>query len=65
MSDWLSRAEGFDVLDEPARKALRGLTPVSVPKGQVLFHPGDPVSAFVVVPDGRVDVFLTGAAEAD
>jgi CRP/FNR family transcriptional regulator len=36
------------------------LPPVVVPRGQVLFHPGDLATGFVVVLTGRVEVHLTG-----
>ncbi len=39
---------------------LAGLVPRDVPKGAVLFRHGDPAAGFVVVLEGRIEVYLTG-----
>lgn len=39
---------------------LGALVAQDLPKGQVLFHPGDAAQGFVVVLSGRIEVFLTG-----
>lgn len=45
----------------PATAArLADLPSRAVPKGTVLFRPGDPAEGFVVVLDGRIEVYLTG-----
>ena len=41
------------------------IAPMDVPKGTVLFHPGDTVQGFVVVLSGRIEVFLTGPTGRD
>lgn len=40
--------------------ALGALPARAVPRGVVLFHPGDSAKGFVVVLSGRIDVYLTG-----
>jgi CRP/FNR family transcriptional regulator len=59
MTDWLSRAHLPD-LPAPARAGLAALHPVDLPRGHVIFRPGDPAQAFALVLSGRIDVFLTG-----
>ncbi len=39
---------------------LADLPSRAVPKGAVLFRPGDPAEGFVVVLQGRIEVYLTG-----
>ena len=53
-----------DILDisAAARAALGALPRQDVPRGTVLFRPGDAAQGFVVVLAGRVEVFLTGAS---
>ncbi len=41
-------------------RRLAALPVRDVPRGTVLFRPGDPAEGFVVVLEGRVEVFLTG-----
>ncbi|PCD77672.1 Crp/Fnr family transcriptional regulator [Pseudothioclava arenosa] len=57
MSDWLS---DLPTLDPTAQRRLGALTPFDVPKGHVVFRPGDRAEAFSIVLTGRVEVFLTG-----
>lgn len=59
---WVARAPGLPVLEPDAVALLDRLTPMRVPAGQVLFHPGETVKGFVIVLEGRVEVFLTGAS---
>jgi CRP/FNR family transcriptional regulator len=47
-------------VEAETRARLDALLPAAVPAGTPLFHPGDAARGFVVVLDGRVDVFLTG-----
>ena len=61
MTDWIDRAPGLQSLDEETRKSLAGIQPITIPKGHVLFRPGDEVTCFGVLIGGRVDVYLTGA----
>jgi CRP/FNR family transcriptional regulator len=47
----------------PAHAArIAALPRQQVPAGTVLFRPGDPAQGFVVVLEGRIEVFLTGAS---
>lgn len=62
MTDWLDLAQGLEAVDDRARKALASIVPVTVPKGHVMFRPGDEVCGFVVMLSGQVDVYLTGAS---
>jgi CRP/FNR family transcriptional regulator len=59
---WVARAPGLPPLDPEAISLLNRLTPMTVPAGTVLFHPGDTVKGFVIMLSGRVDVYLTGAS---
>lgn len=61
MTGWIDRAPGLQSLDEETRKALAAIQPITIPKGHVLFRPGDEVTCFGVLIGGRVDVYLTGA----
>jgi len=64
-SDWLSRAPGMDNLEGETRKALASVEPMTIPKGKILFCPGDEVPGFAILLSGRVDVYLTGAGGRD
>ncbi len=44
------------------RSLLAALPERTVPRGNVLFQPGDPAQGFVVVISGRIEVYLTGAS---
>ena len=59
--NWIDTAPALACLDAPARALLDALPPADVPRGAVLFRPGDPVQGFVLVLQGRIEVFLTGA----
>ena len=60
-ADWLDRAKGLENLEPETRKALSAIDPITLPKGKILFCPGDEVGSFAVMLSGRVDVYLTGA----
>ncbi|WGW03026.1 Crp/Fnr family transcriptional regulator [Tropicibacter oceani] len=62
---WSTQAPGLSDLSPDSRRRLDALAPMTVPKGTALFHPGDAVQGFVIVLDGRVDVFLTGPTGRD
>lgn len=49
------------LVDDVSRPYLERLKPVQLPQGAVLFRPGDEAQGFVLVLDGRVGVYLTGA----
>jgi CRP/FNR family transcriptional regulator len=59
---WVARAPGLPPLDPEAISLLNRLTPMTVPAGTVLLHPGDTVKGFVIMLSGRVEVYLTGAS---
>ncbi|MGL4281059.1 MAG: Crp/Fnr family transcriptional regulator [Albidovulum sp.] len=65
MTDWINAAPGLAGLDAPTRERLAGLTPLRIPRGSQLFHPGEAAKGFVIVLEGRVEVFLTGAGGRD
>ena len=58
---WVSQAPDLAGLDAETTARLDTLTPMDVPKGAVLFSPGDSVKGYVVVLSGKVNVSLTGA----
>lgn len=62
---WLADASALPALETPARALLHGFSPVDMPAGSTLFHPGDTVKGFVIVLSGRIDVFLTGPSGRD
>ncbi|MCB1420350.1 MAG: Crp/Fnr family transcriptional regulator [Notoacmeibacter sp.] len=49
-----------DEADWADDERIRGLKPMDVPAGAVLFRPGDEAKGFVLVHSGRVAVYLTG-----
>lgn len=57
---WTQDTDEITDLDAPARALLDTLTPVDVPKGAVLFCPGEAVKGYVVMLSGQVDVNLIG-----
>ncbi|PWE30443.1 Crp/Fnr family transcriptional regulator [Maritimibacter sp. 55A14] len=57
---WTGRAPALAGFEPETRTRLDTLKPMQVPRGTVLFHPGDSVAGFVVMLAGRVEVFLTG-----
>ncbi|MDU8929161.1 Crp/Fnr family transcriptional regulator [Alisedimentitalea sp. MJ-SS2] len=59
---WLEKAAPLNRLDPDARSVLARLTPMQLPAGAVLFHPGEAVKGYAIVLSGRVDVSLTGAS---
>lgn len=65
MTDWLTKATGFDGLDPAARARLAKLRPVILSRGTTLFRPGEAARGFVVVLSGRIEVFLTGPTGRD
>ena len=57
---WTQDSDKIADLDAPARALLNTLSPVEVPKGAVLFCPGEAVKGYVVMLSGQVDVNLIG-----
>ena len=58
---WVNEAPDLAGLDAETTTRLNTLTPMDVPKGAILFSPGDSVKGYVVVLSGKVNVSLTGA----
>lgn len=56
--DWAGAA--LPGLDPETLSRLNALPPMHLPKGQTLFVPGEAARGFVIVLNGRVEVFLTG-----
>jgi len=59
--NWVADAPELANLDAPTVARLNTLAPMNVPRGTVLFSPGDTVKGYVIVLSGRVNVSLTGA----
>ncbi len=57
---WTHNTSDIAQLEAPARALLDTLSPMSVPKGTVLFCPGEAVKGYVFVLSGQVDVNLVG-----
>ena len=62
---WLDEAPALAHLDDEARRRLSALKPMDVPKGAVLFEPGEAVKGYVVVLSGRIGVYLIGPTGRD
>lgn len=60
MAVWLDEADFGGALDTGAKQMLGALKPVAVPRGTVLFSPGERPRGFVIVLEGRIDVHLVG-----
>jgi CRP/FNR family transcriptional regulator, anaerobic regulatory protein len=56
---WITRTT-LAALPPAAQGRLARLQPIHLPKGTVIFRPGDPAKGFALVLSGRIDVFLTG-----
>jgi CRP/FNR family transcriptional regulator len=65
MTDWTRDAPSLAPIDPVARRKLAGLVPVTIPRGYVMFQPGDAARGFVFVLSGRIDVFLVGPSGRD
>jgi CRP/FNR family transcriptional regulator len=50
----------LDLLDAETRRSIASLARSSVPRGTVLFRPGDEPGGFLLVTDGVIDVYLVG-----
>ncbi len=61
MAHWIANTPALAALDPEARTQLGALAPQTLPRGTVLFRPGDSVTGFALVLSGRIEVFLTGA----
>lgn len=63
--NWLDAAGLASELEPAAAAKLAVLRPAAVPKGAILFRPGDEPSGFVLVLSGRIAVYLTGPSGRD
>ncbi len=50
----------LDLLDPGARRSIAALPRSNVPRGTVLFRPGDEPGGFLLVTEGVIDVYLVG-----
>ncbi|MCY1127897.1 Crp/Fnr family transcriptional regulator [Frigidibacter sp. RF13] len=57
---WIREAAVLSGLDRESRDALADLPVTAIGKGTILFHPGDSARGFIILLDGRIEVFLTG-----
>ena len=62
---WTDQDPALAALDAEARAKLDTLTPIEVPKGAVLFSPGEAVQGYVIMLSGRVGVHLLGPTGRD
>jgi CRP/FNR family transcriptional regulator, anaerobic regulatory protein len=58
-AEWIRRT-GLGEVPPWAERELGALPIARIPRGTVLFRPGQPATAFVMVLAERIDVFLTG-----
>ncbi len=58
----MSWVSDIGALSAPAQRELAHLHEMPLPKGAVLFRPGDRPQGFLILLSGRVEVFLTGAS---
>ncbi|GAA0293393.1 Crp/Fnr family transcriptional regulator [Rhodovulum strictum] len=57
---WLSRAEGLEGIEPGTAARLENLPVLRLPKGKVLFCPGEAARGFTILLGGRVEVYLVG-----
>lgn len=57
---WSKSIAALNVLDDECTKCLNALSPSIIPKGTVLFRPGDTPKGFIFLLSGKVSVYLTG-----
>lgn len=55
-----SALPGLDRLDGPSARRLAALPIQKVARGTILFRPGEVALGFVILIEGRIEVFLTG-----
>lgn len=58
---WTACVAALADLAPDTRAALERILPSRVPRGAVLFRPGEASLGYVIVLDGMIEVFLTGA----
>jgi len=57
---WLPRAIGLEALEPGTAARLENLPVIRLPKGKVLFCPGEAARGFTILLSGRVEVYLIG-----
>lgn len=57
---WITRATGLGDLEPGIAARLENLPILRLPKGKVMFRPGEAARGFTILLSGRVEVFLTG-----
>ncbi len=62
---WTGEAPELASLEEAARSRLERFSPMDVPAGASLFHPGEAVKGYVIVLEGRIEVRLSGPTGRD
>ena len=62
---WTGQASELGDLESDARAALDRLSPMEVPKGMVLFRPGESVKGYIIVLKGKIGVNLIGPTGRD
>lgn len=62
---WCAANDLYRMLEPAAQNLLQNAAAVGTNKGDVLFHPGDPVEGFVLLLSGHVGVYLTGQTGRD
>ena len=62
---WTGNAPGLSTLDPDACQKLNQLNPADIPKGTILFRPGDAVKGYVIVLTGKIGVNLIGPTGRD
>jgi CRP/FNR family transcriptional regulator len=57
---WLTRAAGLEGIEPGTAARLENLPVLRLPKGKVLFCPGEAARGFTILLSGRVEVYLVG-----
>lgn len=65
MPEWIRSSLFVDEFDDHTVAALARYKPQLVPKGHVIFRPGDAAEGFVLLLSGRVHVYLHSASGRD
>ncbi|MBM1219290.1 Crp/Fnr family transcriptional regulator [Ponticoccus sp. SC2-23] len=58
--NWTDRVPAFASLEPGDRSMLEDLGVMALPRGAIVFRPGDSVQGYALVLSGRIDVSLTG-----
>ena len=58
--NWTGEDPALAALEAPARSRLEAISPIDIPRGHILFSPGEAVKGYVIMLSGRVEVYLLG-----